>query len=237
MDSMDSVEAALRLGVDAAEVDVRKSARGLILSHDRRAEAGYAASVTLEEVFAAVAPHPGMMVNCDIKEADILPDVLELAARCGFGRDRLVLSGSVYPPYLGEHPEIAARAQIALNVEGILAEFYIEALPAHERTAEKAAAVREDAWTYARALPGGPDAYIERVADICAELRAASLNLPVGLLTPERMQRFRALDLPLSVWTVDDPDRMKQMFAGGVANLTTKRVREALDIRRAIQKG
>ena len=66
MDSMDSVEAALRLGADAAEVDVRKSARGLILSHDRREEAGYAASVTLEEVFAAIALRAGMMVNCDI---------------------------------------------------------------------------------------------------------------------------------------------------------------------------
>jgi len=237
MDSVESVEAAIRLGADAAEVDVRRGAGSLVLSHDRRGEAEYASRPRLEQVFALVAPRAGMKVNCDIKEADVIPDVLALAARYGLDSGRLVLSGSVHPAYLRENPRVLERARVALNLEQALAELYLEGLPARERTAQTCALVRGTPWPYVREMAGEADAHLERACGMCVELGVWTLNVPYALLTQERMERIRARGVRLSVWTVNDEEWIRSMLACGVASLTTLRVGLALAIRRGMEPG
>jgi glycerophosphoryl diester phosphodiesterase len=236
VDSLESVETAIRLGADTAEIDVRKSASGLVISHDRREEAQYVRCVTLDQAFAAIAPHASMKVNCDIKEADILTDVLALASKYALDRDQLVISGSVYPPRLARDPSLADRAQIALNIEQVLAEFLIDGLSPEQKTEEYVSRVRETPWDFLRAAAGDFDAYLKRAAELCLSLGVAALNVPHVLLTRERLETFRALCLPVSVWTVNDAAMMRELIEGGVANLTTLRVREALAIRTEVRE-
>lgn len=233
MDSIESVQTAIFLGADAAEVDVRRSARGLVLSHNKQEEARYASSVTLGQVFQTIALGK-IKINCDIKEADILPDVLELAARHSFRKERLTITGSVYPPYLEAHPEIADGAQIALNIEQVLAEYLIETLGNEQRKTENAIKIRKEPWNYVMPLAEKLDDYTGRLVETCHKLGIAALNIPVKLITPARIKRFHALNLPLSIWTVNDERQMKEMLEAGVSNITTLRVKEAIRIRNVV---
>ncbi|MGH0052372.1 MAG: glycerophosphodiester phosphodiesterase family protein, partial [Sphaerochaetaceae bacterium] len=89
-DSLDSVLRAIELGVDAVEVDVRKSPDGILrISHDKKLTAEqYASHATLEEVFRLLRP-TSLSINCDVKEREHLYTLLNLAKQYGFGKERL----------------------------------------------------------------------------------------------------------------------------------------------------
>lgn len=88
--SMEYVKYALTLDVDCFEVDIRRDQAGeLILTHD---ESGR--GTPLREAFSALAAHPRMKINCDLKEPGLEEAVYALAAEEDV-RDRLVYSGTV----------------------------------------------------------------------------------------------------------------------------------------------
>ena len=78
-DSMASVEKALLLGVDIAEMDVRKAPNGVLrVSHNQLDQAGYGEKLTLEAVFSRIKD-TSLSLNCDLKEPSTLYDVLTMA--------------------------------------------------------------------------------------------------------------------------------------------------------------
>lgn len=88
--SMDFVHYALTLKVDCLEVDIRRGTDGMLfLAHD---ESGIGPS--FRAALTALARHPLMKINCDLKEAGLEAAVLACAGECGVA-DRLIYSGTV----------------------------------------------------------------------------------------------------------------------------------------------
>lgn len=82
--SMEHVQHALSLPVDAFEIDVHKALDGtLVICHDSKSDEEYMRAPRLKEVFERLRSHPSMCINCDLKDCDIELDVLRLAEECG----------------------------------------------------------------------------------------------------------------------------------------------------------
>ena len=110
-DSLASVDCALELQADAAELDVRRTRDGrLYISHNACTGEEIAQRITLEQVFDRIRG-TGLRMNCDIKEAFAVSSTLDLADSCGIPREQLILTGAVSAETLAMEPWITERAQ------------------------------------------------------------------------------------------------------------------------------
>lgn len=222
-DSFASVERGIALGADCVEVDVRMDAKGgLRLSHDARAD--YQGAACLEDALKCVA-QSGVCVNCDLKQPSVLYPVLDMAERCGLGREQLILSGSVSCDLLAADASVARRAQVYLNIEEmlkLLLSGQIDDLTAlfsspWERLKPQYAALMEERMGWA--------------ADVALNLGAAAINLPYYGVTERHIGFFGAKGIGLSLWTVNDEEEMARLLALAPRNITTLKVKDALRLR------
>ena len=215
--SMASIEAAIALGADCAEIDVHVDGGGrLWLTHD--APERFEGLVALEEAFARVR-ESGIGVNCDIKRHAVLYPTLALAERVGVPRDQRILSGAVGVQLLREDAGIARRARVFLNIEELAAEL----LPGHE----------EDYITLGAFLLKNPSLVAARLRALGAE----ALNAPYRYTDDAIMQALRAEGVALSLWTIDDADDLRAFMGKELLNITTRNVRGALAARRSVASG
>ena len=226
--SISSVYDGLRLRADFVEVDVRRTQQGeLVLSHDRLTDENYRSCVRLPQVLELVKGFKTVGVNCDIKEEDILYDVLDLSKRIGLEHDQIVLSGSVTPSALKSDPSIVKRANVLLNIEEILKELCMSRLPAH---AADIAALPP--WEVVRRYIPDVSAYFDDVVNICLRSEVRAVNMPYRPPISEFLPRFREAGVPVSVWTVDKPEDIESILREGVYNITTRKVRLVLEARK-----
>ena len=227
-DSRESLERAIALGADAAEVDVRRALDGtLYISHDRQETAE--GKLTLEAVFRTRRQTP-LRLNCDIKEPFAVSGVLDLALRFDFGPDRLILTGSVSPELLALERAVTAGAGIWLNIEEAL-KFPCVARLFAAGEEDRFPALMADAKPFVL----GMLAEAETVRSLCRLLKtlgAAGVNLPCAVLTEELRMALREAEIPISVWTVNDPAALDRCLALEVGNITTLAVSTALERRR-----
>lgn len=124
-DSLESIEAGIAFGADAVEVDVRFNKKGdLILSHDEDSAREYREHPRLAEAFNLIVNKHNIAINCDIKEPETIPAILELAREKGIEPQTLILTGSVTPVALRENPCILRRASVWININELLLHFY-----------------------------------------------------------------------------------------------------------------
>ena len=117
MNSEEYILHALTLGVDALEVDVRRSSEGaLILTHNPP-EPGQV-YITLERAFSIVRDS-AVKVNCDLKERGLEREVLDLAETCGVERERIIFTGT-----LTDWREKLEGCNVWVNPEEICADYY-----------------------------------------------------------------------------------------------------------------
>ena len=115
MNSMEFLEYAAGMPVDALEIDIRRMRDGtLALAHDP-AEDG--SPVTLEAAFRFLSAHD-VRINCDLKQPGLGDDVLACAARCGVDEGRIIFTG-VMTDCVRRHP--GARAFV--NAEELMPGF------------------------------------------------------------------------------------------------------------------
>ena len=119
--SLEFVRYALESGADALEVDIQADpvSGGLIITHDRELTGEYP---RLREVFALLAQHPAMRINCDLKPAGLERAVYQLAAEMGVA-DRLIYSGTVNVKAMRAQPELAG-VEVFLNLEEYVEDLY-----------------------------------------------------------------------------------------------------------------
>ena len=212
--SLESVRAGVDLGADFVEVDVRLDPEGTPrLTHDM--PAAYDGLPTLEEAFRVVAAAPGCGINCDLKEGEALEPVLALADRCGLSPEKLAFSGAVPLPLLLREPQIARRAAFFLNSEVVCAHL----------TGDESLS-REAQYRYA----------VGHVPEMAALLRRAgarALNAPYQGVPAPLLRAFRAAGVPLSLWTVNDPDSLARLMREDLFNITTRALRDALRLRQS----
>lgn len=231
-DSMESVHAGIQYGADALEVDVRRDNAGILrISHNLRSPHEYENALPLSKVFEVIVAEKDIMINCDIKELGLVQEVLSLAARMGLGRDRLIMTGSISPPDLDADSGIVCNAQIYMNIEMVLSELLSrELFSGNQQVMHQAFS---DGWKFiaTHSAPQELGALLSSVIMRCKGLGVAGINMPYHLFTPQQLKDMTAQKLPVSVWTVDDKDMMRQMFQCRIKNITTLRVAQALAVR------
>lgn len=199
--SMLFVRYALRTQADALEIDVRRhpNTGELVLGHDA------SGSVTLREVFLEAASHPTMRVNCDLKEADLEQDVLQLAQQTGM-KQRLILSGAVQPEHILD-ADFRAQ-QIYWNIEDRFSDFY-----------ERCAAESDFA----------PRA-VRYMCEMCRHAGIGVINICDMVIDERVLDIAQQEHIKLSVWTVNHISRMMWLRQHGVYNITTRRIAQALSL-------
>lgn len=91
--SLESVAAAVECGADIVEIDVRFLSDGTpVLSHDAVSDSDADSVVKLDAAFAALAQHPQLRMNVDLKSVDFVGNVRTVAEQYGV-LDRIFFTG------------------------------------------------------------------------------------------------------------------------------------------------
>jgi glycerophosphoryl diester phosphodiesterase len=220
-------EAAIALGVDAVELDVRRTSDGVLVVHHNASRRGipvalqtYAALVrrsrheppTLDTVLDLCAGRVG--VDVEIKEPGYEAEVIERASR-RFSRQQLLYTSF-------EESVISTIRQLDPNAHcGLLLG------PGRLRSRTQ----RFEALPFDLAERCGADALA--VHQWLAPLRGRSRRVPgAGLLAEARQRGF-----PMLVWTVNGPQRLRAYLADGrVAGIITDLPGLALESRRELAR-
>lgn len=246
IDTMDSIEKALLFGADAVEIDIRMDPFGdLRISHDPLSLKDYLQKNPLEDVFDRVLP-TSALINFDLKEEAALYKTINAAHDFGFPTERLIFSGCTTPGQLINDPELAHNANFFLNLEEVLK--YVYAHRKEEFNKEVFAMLMEDPYIIF-INEGGliPDIYLseavkirqkiyaisrtllekinEDTVRIYQETQAAAANLPRFLLWTSVVEKLKAGNIRLSVWTVNEPELIRRCLDIGVFNITTRKIR------------
>ncbi len=224
-DSLESVVRAIELGVDAVEVDVRMDPAGVLrISHDKQHDAAaYATHASLEQVFALLGP-TSLSINCDLKEHEHLYALFALAKRHAFGRERLILSGSVSPEQLSYDPGIVSKATVYMNIEELFKYLFLR-----NESASLADFTRlmTEPWAFTRSYMKQFDAYIPLVVEFARYLGIEVINTPYQYLQERHFAALEVEKFRLSLWTVDDREALQSILSFSVSNLenvTTRHV-------------
>ena len=206
--SMEFVQYALTTSADVLELDVRQDKdHNLIIAHDETD----GEAVSLVGVFSAMKDHPEMRMNCDLKEYGLELPVLKLAGECGLPVEQILYSGSVRP-VPAEEPCPWRTVEVYWNVEECIPGIYEHAL-----TGDTPSAIsRKEA---------------EQLAAACRKCGIRTVNICEKFLGEEFLSVMEKNGIGISAWTVNEPDRIRQLLDLGIRNITTRNLKEALRLR------
>lgn len=194
---------ALSTAADAFEVDVRRALSGeLALGHD----ATNTASPTLRQIFALLAEHPSMKINCDLKEAGLERDTVQLAIQHGLA-GRLILTGTVNPRSLAADDTLRQAAEVYWNAE--------ECVPG----------------LYRRDRPVFTQQTLDAICQTCVQQDIRVLNIYHGIVDERVLAFFAKKGLGVSVWTVNKAEQLAWFLQRGVRNITTRQPVLAVSLR------
>lgn len=206
--SMEFVHYALTTSADVLELDIRRDKDGnLIIAHDE----ADGEAVGLAGVFAVMKDHPRMRMNCDLKEYGLELPVLELAESCGLTPEQILYSGSVRPVELTQDCPWRS-VEVYWNVEECLPGIY-------EATGEHCP---EEIIT---------EEVAEKLAAACIKCGIGTVNICEKYLGEEFLSVMKKNGIGISAWTVNEPERIRQLLDLGIRNITTRNLKEALSLR------
>ena len=245
IDTMDSIEKALIFGADAVEIDIRMDPLGdLRISHDPLSLEDYLQKNPLENVFQRILP-TSILLNFDLKEEAALYKTIKAAHDFGFPTERLIFSGCTTPVQLTNDPELTQKAIFFLNLEEVLKYVYAhrkeefsrevftmlmedpyiifidEGSPIPDVYLSEAGRIRQKIYAISRTLM---EKIYEDTVRIYQESQAAAANLPKFLLRTSVVEKLKAGNIPLSIWTVNEPDLLQRCLDIGVFNITTRKI-------------
>ncbi len=246
-DSMESIDLALEFGADAIEIDIRVDKDGeLRVSHNEESKKEYQKKLTFREVIEKIMS-TDLLINCDIKEPEALYKILEEAEKMHFSPERLILSGCTTPEQLEEDENLVRRGQFFLNMEEIMRFVHNnrksdgdekqdtqENSESHKHHLYKKSEEnkeqdqQDDSNTQKHQ---NEDDNAEDVVRCCQKLKAAAVNLPKWMIGSKAVTALLEAGIPVSVWTVNESDMVKRCLETGVYNITTRKVRQALELR------
>ncbi|MBQ6343192.1 MAG: glycerophosphodiester phosphodiesterase [Anaerolineaceae bacterium] len=230
IDTLESIDLAMDCGAEAVEIDVRVDKTGeLRIAHDAVPQEEYEKKLTLRDVLKYVYDTK-LLVNCDLKEQSTLYKTLEEAEKLGFPSKRLILSGCTSPEQLARDPELHKRGLFFLNIEEVVKFIVLYNDPMVQ--IDQFIQLMSDPWSYIK--KHGMDIIEEYINDVvsCYKLlHAAAVNMPKTLLDSIIDRTFQKADIPLSVWTVNEPELVQSCLSEKVFNITTRKVRQAIKLR------
>ena len=236
IDSLESINIALECGAEAVEIDVRVDKNGeLRISHNEVSQAEYSKKLTLRQVFEYIHD-TDLMINCDLKEQAALYKTLEEAEKNGISPDRLILSGCTSPEQLARDVKLFDRGRFFLNIEEVIKFVWMRYNSGFE--IDQFVNLMNDPWKIIKSEG------LEKLESIISEtvrcytlLHAHAVNMPKTLLESLMARKLQEAGLSLSVWTVNEPELVQACLTDKVYNITTRRVRQAVQIRDDYYKG
>lgn len=205
--TLDAFTEARRLGADGVELDVRLTADGaLAVHHD--------------------AEIPGRGTVADLGVADLPPHVPLLAdvlAVCEGMVVNVEIKNAPQDPGWDAGEAVAALTAAAIDEAGWTTRVIVSSF----QTATLRAVQAADGRLALGALWGFGTEVEPALAEV-AEAGFAAVHPFVASVTPELMERAHAMGLAVNVWTVNAPDDLRAMVAGGADSVITDRLREAL---------
>lgn len=203
--SLEFIQYALKLPVDAIEVDVRKTEKGeLILSHDEAPEA-----VGLDRAFLLLREYPDKRMNCDLKQKDLESDVMVLAEECGVEK-QLIFTGDV-------NPELFRKGAVRYPKVLWFANTHIF-FPGYEKLVEAGMSEEEEL--------AGLRLALNRMLDY--ETGGINWSYKVA---EKVWKEVRELGIGISVWTVNDLEQQKLWRERQAENITTRKPTWLLQMR------
>jgi len=216
--SLESLCAALKVGADVYEDDIRVTRDGVpVLAHDDEialpgGKRGSLAAMTLEELNEALNTPmleladilnwirtAGRTMNLDIKTDDALEPTAALVKRMEM-TDRVFLSGCGYERAdLAERSGIALRKLLNINVDSFRSLSYAEA--------------------------------VQQACQEASRTRCFGLNLPHQAVKPELLEAAKQADLAVYVWTVAETEDMRRFAEWGVDSITTRDPEKLIAVR------
>ncbi len=199
-----AVEAALALGVDMVELDVRRPDRTLVLGHSLRELE--AEPVTVEEVFAFLAersPETGLL--CDVKGGGFERELVEALRRHD-------LVGRAVASTNGLGPLRALR-----RIEPGLARSRTYP-PSRLRFRGRRTAVPDRRPGAPGVAPGAP---ISHRLDSSARPTRSAMTLHHRLVTRAAVERCHSLGVAMLCWTVNDRSTVRRLDRLGVDGVIT----------------
>lgn len=245
IDTMDSIEKALKFGADAVEIDVRVDPFGCLrISHNPLSLEDYFQKNPLADVFDRVIS-TSLRINFDLKEEAALYKTLNAAHDFGFPTERLFFSGAATPELLMSDPVLSQRANFYLNFGRVLKHVY--AHRKNEFTREAFSLLMEYPYIiFIDKNSPKPDVYFSEAVELWQKVyaisktfaekifadairifqktHAAAANLPKFLVWTSVDDILKACSIPLSFWTVDEPDMIRRCLEIGACNITTRKV-------------
>jgi glycerophosphoryl diester phosphodiesterase len=221
-------ETAIALGADAVELDVRRTADGVLVVHHNASRRGVPLTLLTYSALVRLSRHEPprldtvldlcagrIAVDIEVKEPGYEAEVIE-AASMRFPRDRLMYT-SFEEPVIStiKHLDPSARCGLLLG-------------PGRLRSRTP----RYEGLPFDLAERCGAD--LLAVHQWLAPLRGRSRRVPgTGLLAEAQARGF-----PMMVWTVDGPHRLRAYLADGrVAGIITDLPGLAVETRRELQSG
>ena len=230
-DSMESIDAALRLGADAIEVDVRVDEKGdLRISHNAVLQTEYETKPRFSDVLEKIRDTQ-LKLNCDVKEPAALYALLREAKQYGFTRDRLILTGCVSPEQLVRDSGIVKAARAVVNVEEVFKVLFL--YHSDEFTIGMYYDLMSHPMDYLKGLFDSETMapYIEDFIKLLKYCGADACNMPYAMLDMPVIPALKEAGIPISVWTVDDAEIVEKCLDCGVWNITTRKVQQALEVK------
>lgn len=206
--SLEFLKYAMASGADCLEVDVRRDRVGnLFLSHD----GAEGEVVKLQEAFSLLKRLPEKKINCDLKLKDLEISVYQLAREFKVER-QLIYSGEVSLKLLAEKEKRFPEVLIYLNVENLLPEAYCKAvgISAPEK--------------------------LKEILMLARNYPIACINMEYHLFTDEIMDVLAQRNMSGSAWTVDEPEDIRRLMEKGIANITTRNLKKALEFKEEMRR-
>lgn len=229
-DSLESIDKALEYGADAIEVDVRADYNGeLRISHNSVSQEEYYEKATLRTVLDRIR-FTNLAVNFDIKEQAALYKTLEEAEKLGFPRERMIFSGCTGPEQLARDSRLAERGRFFMNVEEVMKFVHLRKCP--DLDIDEFSVLMNDPWAVIKDRGWEiPEAWIEDTIRLYRQLHAEAANISKKILGTPLVDALIADGFQLSVWTVNEPETVRQCLDLKVFNITTRKVKQAMDLR------
>jgi glycerophosphoryl diester phosphodiesterase len=207
-----SFELALRGGADGVELDVRSAADGTpVVIHD----------ATLERTFGVTGAIADLAWPALQRLTEARLPSLEQAAAWA------AASGAWLNVEL-KSPGAEREVVRVLRVHGLMERTFLSSF--EEGIVARVGEVAPDSLRFFLA-----ERWDDAIHDRFNASGAAGVCLRVDAATPLSLEVLRHEGLPVVVWTVDDPQRIRHLLESGVAALISNDPRTAVEVRRAVE--
>jgi glycerophosphoryl diester phosphodiesterase len=196
--SMEGIIAALNKNVDFIEVDLRLYKEKVYLSHDVVDGNQLDRYVTFQEVLKLLALDK-VNLNCDLKEIGVFEYALKDLREYGM-EERAIFTGD----YDNSKIDTNAKYRYFLNVE------------------------RKDLQLYNNIIE---DQDADKIIDFYKNNKdstMAALNMNYRSISPSAQTMFYTSGIPISYWTVDDPNEIDRLLQNNVFSITTNNIAYAV---------